>query len=48
MQIRPSAKTDYPGKDLEAMSFAENYHQWILRIPTVYWEICRRSRGGVR
>jgi 2-polyprenyl-3-methyl-5-hydroxy-6-metoxy-1,4-benzoquinol methylase len=30
MQIRPSAKMDYPGKDLEAMSFAENYHQWIL------------------
>jgi SAM-dependent methyltransferase len=21
----------YPGRDLEAMSFAENYHRWILR-----------------
>lgn len=27
---RSPANTDYPGRDLEAMSFAENYHQWIL------------------
>ena len=25
-----SANPEYPGKDLEAMSFAVNYHQWIV------------------
>ena len=25
-------KLEYIGKDLEAMSFAQNYHQWILEI----------------
>lgn len=25
-----TTKHDYPGKDLEAMSFAVNYHEWIL------------------
>ena len=23
-------KTEYLGKDLEAMSFAKNYHKWII------------------
>ena len=27
-----SESVDYAGKDLEAMSFAENYHRWILDI----------------
>ena len=27
-----SESVDYAGKDLEAMSFAENYHRWILEI----------------
>jgi SAM-dependent methyltransferase len=30
MTLSATAKHDYPGKDLEAMSFAANYHQWIL------------------
>jgi 16S rRNA A1518/A1519 N6-dimethyltransferase RsmA/KsgA/DIM1 with predicted DNA glycosylase/AP lyase activity len=25
-------RVTYVGKDLEAMSFAENYHRWILQI----------------
>ena len=27
---------EYFGKDLEAMSFAQNYHQWILEICSPY------------
>jgi SAM-dependent methyltransferase len=30
MTVDTTPKHDYPGKDLEAMSFAANYHQWIL------------------
>jgi SAM-dependent methyltransferase len=30
------ASIEYFGKDLEAMSFAQNYHQWILEICSPY------------
>lgn len=41
---------EYLGKDLEAMSFAQNYHQWILETCSSYLgkvvaEICAELAG---
>ena len=30
--MMPSEQIQYEGKDLESMSFAQNYHRWIVSI----------------